>query len=841
MSNLPNQAQVVVIGGGIVGNSVVYHLALHGWREIVQLDKGPFPNPGGSTGHASNFIFPVDHSKEMTLTTLDSMRQYKELGVFTESGGIELARTEERMEELRRRMASAKAWGVESRLITPAEVKELVPYVDTAIILGGFYTPSVGTVDSLRAGTLMREKGLALGALTVAPGVEVTGLGVKGSGANGRIHTVHTTQGSIQADLVIIACGVWSPRIARMAGATIPLTPAVHQMISVGPHPIFAATGREIAYPIIRDMDTFCYERQNGSDMEVGSYAHRPILMNPDDIPSIEQSALSPTELPFTQEDFEPQLEQALELMPDIIGDERAGIRHAINGLLSLTPDGNPLIGETEVKGLWSVAAIWIKEAPGFARAAAELLTHGASEIDIHASDVARFYDYGRTPHHIHARTSEAYNKTYGIVHPREQWASNRQVRVSPFYFREQALGAVFFETAGWERPQWYESNQPLLADCGDRIQTRPHEWDARWWSPIINAEHLALRDRVGLVDLTAFAIFDVSGPGALDYIQKMTVNQLDVAVGTAVYTPLLNPHGGFKADLTITRMGETSFRIVDGGGDGARDKKWFQQHLPDDGSVIFTDMTSALCTVGLWGPNARAVLQSVTTDDVSHEGIPFSTAKNILINGIPVWALRISYVGELGWEIYTHMEHGLKLWDTLWEAGRPYGIVPVGIGVYGTTARLEKGYRLMGHELEGEYNPVEAGLARPKVKSADFIGKEAYLKARAEEPAAILCTLTVDDHTSKSGMKRFMNGREPILTPSGESIIDRKGRRSYVTSAGAGPSVGKHLLMAYLPPEYAQVGAKLAVEYMTEQYPVTVAAVGSVPLFDPLNERMKK
>ncbi len=837
MSNLPEKASVVVIGGGIVGNSLVYHLALQGWKNIVQLDKGPFPNPGGSTGHASNFIFPVDHSKEMTFVTLDSVRQYQALGVFTESGGIEVARTEERMEELRRRMASAKAWGIESYLISPQEVLELVPYINTDIILGGFYTPSVGVVDSLRAGTLMREKGLALRALTVMPNTEVTDMEVR----HGRIHTVHTNQGHIQADVVMIASGVWSPRLARMAGATIPLTPAVHQMISVGPHPTFAQTGREIAYPIIRDMDTFMYERQNGSDMEVGSYAHRPIFMAPDDIPSIEQSALSPTELPFTQEDFEPQLEQALELMPEIIGDERAGIRHAINGLLSLTPDGNPLIGETEVKGLWSVAAIWIKEGPGFAKAAVELLTHGAAEIDIHASDVARFYDYGRSRHHIHARTGEGYNKTYGIVHPREQWASNRQVRTSPFYFREKALGAVFFETAGWERPQWYESNQKLLADYEGRLQNRPHEWDARWWSPIINAEHLAMRDRVGLVDLTAFAIFDVSGPGALAYIQRMTVNQMDVPVGTAVYTPLLTPHGGFRADLTIMRTGEDSFRVVDGGGDGARDKKWFTDNLPDDRSVTFIDMTSALCTLGLWGPHARAVLQTVTDDDVSHEGFPFATCKPLLINGLPVWALRISYVGELGWEISTTMEHGLKLWDTLWEAGQPHGLVPVGIGVYGTTARLEKGYRLMGHELEGEYNPVEAGLARRRVKQADFIGKEAYLQARQEEPAAILCTLTVEDHTAKSGLNRYMNGREPILTPDGESLIDRKGRRSYVTSAGAGPSVGKQLLMAYLPPAYAQVGTKLAVEYMTELYPVTVAAVGSTPLFDPENERMKR
>lgn len=638
----------------------------------------------------------------------------------------------------------------------------------------------------------------------------------------------------------MIACGVWSPRIAAMAGATIPLAPAVHQMISVGPVPLFEKTTSEIEYPIVRDMDTFCYERQNGNDMEVGSYAHRPILVEPDDIPSIEEAALSPTELPFTQDDFDPQMEQALELMPDIIGDERVGIRHAINGLLSLTPDGNPLIGETEVKGLWSVSAIWIKEGPGFGKAAVEWLTDGASEIDIHGADINRFYPYARSKTHVNARTSENFNKTYGIVHPREQWLSNRNVRVSPFFMREKELGAVFFETGGWERPQWYESNARLMDEFGDKVNQRPHEWDSRWWSPIINAEHLALRDRGAMVDLTAFAIFDVSGPGALDYIQKMAVNQMNVPVGRAVYTPLLNKHGGFRADLTIARTGEKSFRIVDGGGDGSRDKKWFVDNLPDDGSVTFTDMTSTLCTIGLWGPKARDVLQSVTENDVSNESFPFGWTKEIMINGIPAWAFRISYVGELGWEISTNMEHGLKLWDTLWEAGRPYDIVPAGIGVYGTTGRLEKGYRLMGAELDGEYNPVEAGLARRLVKKADFIGKEAYLKAREEDPAAILCTLTVEDHTSQSGVPRFMNGREPILTTDGKRIVDSKGRGSYVTSAGAGPSVGKMLLLAYLPPEYAQEGTDLLVEYMDEHYPVKVAVAGSRPLFDPNNERMK-
>ena len=838
MSDLPKKAKIVVIGAGIVGNSLVYHLARHGWKNIVLLDKGPLPNPGGSTGHASNFIFPVDHSKEMTMITLDSMRQYKELGVFTQSGGIEVARTDERLEELRRRMASAKAWGVESKLLTPDEVQELVPYLDKSVIKGGFYTPSVGVVDSLRAGTLMREYAIEQGVLKVFPNTEIENLVVK----KGKIRAVKTNRGKIKAKYVMIACGCWSPRIAAMAGATIPLTPAVHQMISVGPISLFEKTSSEIEYPIVRDMDTFCYERQNGNDMEVGSYAHRPILMHANDIPSIEESALSPTELPFTEDDFEPQLEQALELMPEILGDEKAGIRHAINGLLSLTPDGSPIIGETvEVKNLWSVAAIWIKEAPGFAKAAVELFTHGASEIDIHACDIARFYEYGRTSHHVTARTAEAYNKTYGIVHPREQYASNRNVRVSPFYMREVELGAEFFETAGWERPQWYNSNIKLLDEYKERVQERPHEWDARWWSPIINAEHLALRDRVGMVDLTAFAQFDIQGPGVVDYIEKMAVNQMDVPVGRGVYTPILNPHGGFKSDLTILRLAKDKYRIITGGSDGGRDKKWFMDHLPKDGSVTFTDLTSAICTVGLWGPKARDVLQAATNDDVSNEAFPYGTVKYLIVNGVPALAFRISYVGELGWEISTNMEHGLKLWDTLWEAGQKYGIVPVGIGVYGTTGRLEKGYRLMGHELESEYTPVEAGLDRRLVKKADFIGKEAYLKAREAGPAAILCTLTVDDHTSASGIKRYMNGREPIVTPDGKRIVDGKGRPSYVTSAGAGPSVGKHILLAYLPPELAQAGTQLAVEYMTELYPVTVAVVGNRPLFDPENERMKK
>ena len=583
------------------------------------------------------------------------------------------------------------------------------------------------------------------------------------------------------------------------------------------------------------------YQRQNGSDLEIGSYIHRPMWHEPDDIPSNDEATLTPTELPFTADDFDESMEFALELMPDILDREDVGVRHAINGLMSLTPDGGPIIGETpEVKNLWSVAAIWIKEAPGFGRCVAEWMTDGAPEVDITASDIARFYDHSKTKFHVKSRTGEAFNKMYGIIHPAEQYETSRYVRLSPFYPREEALGAFFFETAGWERPQWFEANKHLLEEYGDRVMDRPAEWDSRWWSPIINAEHLALRDRVGLVDLNSFSIFDISGSGALDYINYMAVNQMNVASGQAVYTPLLNEHGGFKADLTILRLADDLFRVVTGGAGGNVDKKWFKDHLPEDGSVQFQEQTSAICTLGLWGPKAREVLQSVTKDDVSDEGFPFATVKELIIDNIRVLAFRISYVGELGWELYTSTEQGLRLWDKLWEAGQAHGIIPVGMGVYGTTARLEKGYRAFGMELESEYDPVEAGLARPKVKQADFIGKAAYLKAREGEPAATLCTLTIDDPTEATGEPRYMLGSEPILTPAGEPVIDAKGRRSYVTSAGSGPSVGKHLLLGYLPPEYAQVGTKLKVEYLGGQYTVTVEVAGSTPLFDPTNERMK-
>ncbi len=838
MSELPTRANVVVIGAGIVGSCLVGHLARLGWTDLVLLEKGPLPNPGGSTGHASNFIFPVDHNKEMALLGEQSANQYRDMQLSVDSGGIEVARTADRMHELARRMTSARAWGIEAHLLTPAEVVELVPFVNEEVILGGFYSPTVSVVDSLEAGTTMRREAVETVGCQVFANTEVLDIETsEGEGGVTTVRSVITDKGTIQADHVVIACGVWSNRIANMAGAAIPLVPTVHQMADVGPVDILAETNNEIGYPIVRDMDTLCYERQSAGSMEIGSYGHRPIFHHPDEIPSNEEAALSPTEMPFTPDDFDPQMETAIELM-EMLGD--AEIKYAINGLLAMTPDTMPCLGETpEVRNLWSAAAVWVKEGPGMAQVVAEWMTFGYPRvIDVHGADIARFYDQERTEEHIWARAEEHFNKTYGIVHPDEQWEGRRNLRVGPYFSRQADLDAMFFQARTWERPQWFGANSDLVERYN--LSERDVEWDNRWWSPITIGEHLNLRENCGVVDLSAFQIYELEGPGAVEYADRLAVNKVDVPVGRSIYTPWLTPDGGFHSDLTMMRLSEDRVRIVTGVFDGGRDEFWTRRHMPTDGSVSFRNITEQVTTLGLWGPNAPAVLSQLTDQDLSQTDSPYGSIVDAEVAGLPCQLFRISYVGDTGWEIYAAWDDGPALWDALMEAGADLGIRPTGGGVYGSSGRLEKGYRLMGAELESEYNPVEAGLARPRVKAADFIGKEAYLTAReAGDPEVLMCTLTVEDQTDGRGRKRhMMGGNEPILTPDGGRITDSHGRVSRVTSAGYGPSVDRHLLMAYLPRELAVPGTDLQVMYMNELYPVEVATTGSV--FDPTDSRMK-
>lgn len=839
---VPSSAKVVIIGAGIVGNCLAGHLARLGWTDMVLLDKGPLPNPGGSTGHASNFIFPVDHNKEMALLGVQSANQYRDVERSVDSGGIEVARTQERMDEFDRRMTSAKAWGVEAEMLTPAQVKELVPFISDDVILGGFHCPTVSVVDSLDTGTLFRNEAIEKTGMKVFANTEVLDVETEDEPATGlqKVTAVVTDKGRIEAEYVVVACGVWSNRIANMAGATIPLVPAVHQMADVGPIDVLAETQSEISYPIVRDMDTFCYERQSSGSMEVGSYAHRPILHHPDEIPSNDEAALSPTEMPFTADDFDQQMEEAIELM-DMLGD--AEIKYAINGLLSLTPDAMPCLGETtEVRNLWSAAAVWVKEGPGMAQVVAEWMTYGYPRvIDAHGADIARFYEHERNDEHIWSRAEEHFNKTYGIVHPAEQWENRRNLQVSPLFSRQEALDAFFFQARTWERPQWYGANADLAERYG--IEEREVEWDNRWWSPITVGEHLNLRENCGVIDLSAFQIFQLSGPGAVEFADYLCVNKIG-PVGRATYTPWLTPDGGFHSDLTMQRVDDDVVNVVTGVFDGGRDLAWIKKYMPKDGSVTVTDQTLNTSTLGLWGPNAPAVLAKLTDADLSHEGSPYGSITKVQIkcggDTIDAALFRISYVGDSGWEIYVDWDDAPKLWDALMEAGEEHGIRATGGGVYGTSGRIEKGYRLQGAELESEYNPLEAGLARPKVKSADFIGKDAYLKAReAGDPEVLMCTMTVDDLTDSQGRQRWMQGgNEPLCDLDGNTIMDSHQRVSRVTTAGYGPSVGKMILMGYLPRAMAEPGTKLQVMYMNEFFPVTV--VGTDGPFDPDDSRLK-
>ena len=465
MSNVPATARVVVIGAGIVGNSLVHHLARLGWRDIVQIDKGALPNPGGSTGHASNFIFPVDHSREITDLTLDSVRQYQEMGVFTQSGGFELARTEERMEELRRRMSSAKAWGIEAELVEPGVREGEGPVHRDRPVHRRLLDPQRGRRRLAARGDDHAQSALETGALTVVPNVEVTGLDAEGADGGRTIRRVRTTGGDIEAEYVVIACGVWSPKIGDMAGISIPLTPAVHQMISVGPARSCPGSRGEITFPIIRDMDTFCYERQHGADMEVGSYAHRAILHEPEEIPSIEQAKLSPTEMPFTSDDFDPQLEQAYELMPELLGAEGAEMRYAINGLLSLTCDGNPILGESRGQGTLDRRRRLDQGGPG--------RRPRGRRVD----DPRPLRD--RPPPQRHrplppppdAPRAHPAADDRGVHQDLRDHPPRRAVRVRPrpaagpdARVAEEA-GAAFFETAGWERPSG-TSPTPACSRC---------------------------------------------------------------------------------------------------------------------------------------------------------------------------------------------------------------------------------------------------------------------------------------------------------------------------------------------------------------------------------------
>ena len=576
--------------------------------------------------------------------------------------------------------------------------------------------------------------------------------------------------------------------------------------------------------------------------IEWGYYEEKePRMCHPRDLLEKEQARLSPSQRDLEMEQIIEPLERAIELTP-ILGELGFDEKRSFNGLLQVTADGGPSIGESaKVRGLWYAVSVWVKDGPGTGKVLADWMTDGKTELDHSGIDVARYYPFQQEEQYIHDRCYETAFKIYNpAVHNREPYTKGRGIRRSPFYEREKELGGYFMEAAGWERAHGYASNEHLLDKFADKVPVREAEWDNRHFFRVSNAEHLQLSEDVGMVNLSHFAIIDVTGKDAEKLMEYVCVAKVgaDTPAGKGIYTHFLDHAGGVRADLTVVRMADDHFRVMDGGDSGARDLVWLKRMSDEKNfnNVSIEDKTTDYACLGLWGPNARAALQKVVTepDAISDENHPFMSVKTIEINGVKVAAFRISYVGEQGWELHFNYADGLAVWDAL----AAQNVTPIGIETYANSRRLEKSLRLQNADLLTEYNLLEADLARPKVKAADFHGKAAYLEFREREhQPAYLCTLTMVNNIDSNGVARYPVGTSPIIDPETQkSLIDSEGRRSYITSIVYGPTIGKNIALAYLPHEFCQEGRELQMEYFGEPYKLKLESVGYKPLYDPDN-----
>ena len=808
-------ARVVIVGAGMVGCSAAFHLAQLGWKDILVIDKGPLFETGGSTSLAPGLIFQTHTSRLMTdfaryTVNLLAPLHYQDAPCLQPVGGIELARTAERWLDLKRKQGLALSYGVEGYLLSAHEVKGRVPLLDEHAILGGFFAPGDAAVEGWQSAA-------ALADLAAVQGVEFVGsvevLGIHAQ--NGRVRRVLTGAGEIECEHVLLCTNVWASALAEQVGVRFPLLGVEHHYAVTEPLADAQSGrggGREMELqPILRHQDAALELRQLGGRFSIVSFRHDSLIFDT-------QANATLSESKFAPDAWDECRRASQELLPAL-----AGIQYErqVSGFIGFSSDLFPIIGQTSVRGLWAALGAWITHAGGVGKSIAELMVHGETEWDLREADINRFHPHDYTRAYMRARVERQHQEIHHIAHPLQSLETPRNVRQAPFHPRLAAQQAVFFTNAGWEAPQWYEANAPLLEEYDALI---PHRegWAARHWSRIQGAEHLATRDRAGLYNLSAFTKLEVSGPGALSFLESICANRIDRPVGRIIYTSLCNSRGGIMADLTVSRLEEDRFWILTGGGVGPRDFAWIRQHAPIQGAVTIRTMGGQYTTLGLWGPRARDILQPLVEEDISNEAFPFYTVRALNIECVPTIALRISYVGELGWELYTPGEYGLRLWDLLWEAGRNHGLVAGGAGAL-DSLRLDKGHRLWGQDVHSEYNPYEAGWGRSvQLHKGYFLGRDALAKAK-DRVLRKLCCMTLDDADA------IVLGKEPILA-DGRVL-------GYVTSANYGYSVGKYIFYGYLPHEYATPGTKVEVQYFGRRYPATVTLE---PLFDPRSERIK-
>lgn len=809
---MSDRAAVVVIGAGIVGASVAYHLAELGVDDVLVVDKGTVPDNLGSTSHAPGGVVAMSHDRLLSLMSFYSTDLYRRLAPYDDPrrtynpvGSIEVARTPERMEDLVREHGESLAYGAETHLLDAREVATRVPYLDESVMAGGLYIPDSAIISGVNVtGALLRDA-VATGRVRLSADTPIEDIETK----DGRVVSVRTPAGRIEAERVVLCTNIWQPPVSGI-DLPLPLVAFQHQYVETddvleGFDP--AQPADEITVPTVRDLDQALYFRHHWNRLGVGSYQHDPLPVAPGDVGAT-------ADRPFTPADFEGAWKAARQLVPAL--ERSGGFTRTLNGMFAFTVDGMPLIGETTTAGLWMAVGSWITHAGGVGKATAQLMVSDEAEWDLRQASVDRFPPHALTGNYITTVTNKNYRELYDIKHPLEPPSQPRNVRLSPFAPRLDDLAAHYMPFGGIELAAWFGANEGLVDEYADRIPPRG-DWASRHWSPIAGAEHLRCRDVGAIFDLTGLSIIEVTGDQAAQFVDYLCSNQMDVTPGRVVYTTWLTPAGGIQRDLAVARLGPDRFWMFVGEGTRPRDMAWVRRRAGGH-DVVVTDISDAYTALGVWGPRAPEAVAAAAGSDPD---LGYFCGGWIEIGPVPVLAMRISYVGEAGYELHFPVDQALGVFDRLREVSAGLGLVMAG-STSMNSLRIEKGYRLWGADIHTEHDPYEAGLGwTVKLGKGDFMGASACRELADREPSRRLSCLVLDDG--------YPLGNEPVL--------DREEAVGYVTSSAFGYSVGRVVAYAYLPPRLATPGTTVGVLVEGRRHPAQVA---DEPLWDPAGKRVQ-
>jgi 4-methylaminobutanoate oxidase (formaldehyde-forming) len=801
VSACPDRAEAVVIGGGIAGCSVAYHLALHGVRDVLLVEKGALTS--GSTHHAAGLVTQFNPSPTMMRFRRHSVELYRRLGVFEQVGSLRIASSRDSLLELRRGLSRARAIGLEAELLTPREVVGLLPAATRDSLFGAIWIEDDGYVDPHIAthavAAAARELGVRFALNTRVTGIEL--------GPRREVRAVLTENGPIATQAAVNAAGMWAPQVSAMVGAFTPSIPVDHQHIA-----LHAVDGHELPRdaPCFRDLDNLVYGKAEAGGVLFGGYEPEPSSRWEDGVPWDHGERA----LPADYARFAQLMDGAVRRFPFLDG---AGVTALVCHPDAMTPDGNPLAGPVPgVHGFWVAAGLSLNGfggAGGLAESVAQWLTTGDTELDLYSYRAWRFPEAYRNVPFAAGAAREVYKYYYRLRYPFDVDENARPQRLSPLYGRLQDAGAVFGTKAGWERADYFRPGRPWRRAGADQ---REFGWAEPPYLERLRSEHEAIRERVGILDMTSFGKLEVSGPGALELLERVADNRIDRPVGSVVYTQFLNSRGGIVGDVTITRLGDERFRVVTGAANAASELGWLRLHARS--GVELRDVSEELTVIGIWGPRARDVLAAVTSDDVSREAFPFYTAQTLRIGGAAAHAQRVTFVGELGFELYVEPEWAVQTWDHLVGAGHVHGLSQVGYRAL-DSLRIEKGYRYFGTDLTASDTPYEAGVGFCVARDKDFIGSDAL----DPSPTQRLRTLLVGDE-------------QYVTVYGGEAVYAEDAVIGRVRSAAYGFTVGRNIALAKLPADL-ELGTALELDVLGERVPAEVAAD---VLYDPAHARAR-